>query len=259
MKTHKLAGENFQLEIPSNWRLEKIKSNKYQIDPKNTASFNIVTEDGRRLAELRTGGEEIWDLIPFPNMAENTLFDAETDSQGGWNHYAFISYEGKPNQAEMMLTAVDPKVAKGWGNNLEGLIYSGGSGAFIASIDNTSKLPGVPDTLKGAERFKAYAKTDEYVQLKKAMLSFKQITSAASSSGAPANEACVGAKYAYELGDSGLSCAEAKSFLSKILQQPIHTGAAEILGEGACLLAFDENPGHCNIDKTGGTFTYAAR
>lgn len=41
---HKFANENFQIELPSNWKIETIKPDQYQLVKDMTASFNIVSE-----------------------------------------------------------------------------------------------------------------------------------------------------------------------------------------------------------------------
>lgn len=260
IETHKFANDTFQIRMPSTWKLEKLKATAQQINKATTASFSIVSDDGRKIAEIRTDGEEVFDLIPFRYQAKNTLFDSEKDATDGVKNYAFISYQGQPNQAEMMVTALDPEYAKTWGNRIDGIVYQGGTGEFFATLDKNTDLPGIPDSLVGAERFKAYTKTDEYAHLKKAMLSFEQIkTVNAPSNQTHDNGSCLGAQYAYKLNDSGLSCEEAKSFLTKMLNQPVHTGAVEIVGVGVCLLAYPGSPGYCNIERTGGTFNFSER
>lgn len=259
LDTHKFANGNFQIEMPSQWNLEEIEPTAAQINDDTLASFNIVSEDHRILAELRTGGKEEFDFPVGPNQAKNTVYDSEIDPTGGMLNYAFISYEDKPNEADLQLTAIAPEQLKTWDAGLENIFYSGGTGVFASSIDDKTKLPGVPESLRGAKRFQAYVKTEEYKQLKNAMLSFKQLSSTAVAPTAEANGNCVGAQYTYDLGDSGLSCDEAKSFLTKMLAQPISAGSAEIMGVGACKLAFDDIDGFCDVTKTDGRFLIAKK
>ena len=259
LETYKIANGTFQIKMPSHWNLEELEPTAAQINDDTLASYNIVSEDQRVLAELRTGGKEEFDFPVGPNRAKNTVFDTEIDPTGGMLNYAFISYEGKPNQAAMQLTAIAPEEAKTWDAGLENIFYSGGTGLFAASLDEKTKLPDVPESLKGAKRFQAYAKTEEYKQLKSTMLSFKKISGPAPIPTSEASRTCVGAQYTYDLGDSGLSCDEAKSFLTKMLAQPISAGAAEIMGVGACKLALGDSDGFCDVTKTGGRFLIAEK
>lgn len=257
LETYKIANGHFQIKMPSQWNLEELEPTAAQINEETLASYNIVSEDQRVLAELRTGGKEEFDFPVGPNQAKNTVFDTEIDPTGGMLNYAFISYEGKPNEAAMQLTAIAPEEAKTWDAGLENIFYSGGTGVFAASLNEKTKLPDVPESLTGAKRFAAYAKTDEYKQLKNTMISFKQLPGTAPT--AEANGNCVGAQYTYDLADSGLSCDEAKTFLTKMLAQPISAGSAEIMGVGACKLAFDDIDGFCDVTQTGGRFLIAAK
>lgn len=251
---HKFANENFQIELPSNWKIETIKPDQYQLVKDMTASFNIVSENGRDLAEVRTGYPEVFDLTVRPTTEENTLIDSTPDPAHKMMNYAFISYNGSPNEAWMMLTAIEPEITPIWEAPLDGPVYTGGTGLFQGKLDNKAVLPSVDPALKGTKRFKAYTKTAEYKDLKKTMLSFKQLKAAPAEQEATGGN-CVGAQYTYDLGDSGMSCDEAKAFFSQILKQPISTGAAEIMGVGACMMPFDTDPGYCNIDASGGKFT----
>lgn len=260
LETHKIANGHFQVTMPSDWKLEKLTNVAAQTHQGSAASFKIMAADGRKLAELRTGGEEIWDIVPLVGMAKNPVFDTAGSGKFAGINYAFLSYEGQQDKAEMMLTALEPAAAKTWGDRLEGLIYTGGSGEFSAELTTKTKLPGVADSLKGADRFKAYAKTEEYSQLKKAMLSFKQLKDIAPAEPeAAAGGQCIGAQYTYELADSGLSCQEAKSFLTRMLKEPIHTGAVDRTGVGACLLPWPGEPGYCDVDSTGGRFNFSMK
>ncbi len=251
---HKFANENFQIELPTNWKIEKLKSDQYQSEQDMAASFNIVSENGRDLAEVRTGYPEVFDITVRPTTEENTLIDSTPDPDGKMVNYAFISYNGSPNEAWMMLTAIDPETAPMWEAPLDGPVYPGGTGVFQGKVDNKAVLPGVDSALKGTERFEAYTKTTEYKNLKKTMLSFKQLKATPGEQEVTGGN-CVGAQYTYDLGNSGMSCDEAKVFFSKTLKQPISTGGAEIMGVGACMLPFDAEPGYCNIDASGGKFT----
>lgn len=257
-KTHTLANGNFEIEMPSTWKLKEVEPISSQIDKETEASFMVLSQDGSELAELRTGGEQMFDFPVGPNQAKNTVFDSEIDPTGGMLNFSFISYQGHPNDAEIKLTAIEPEYQPTWDAGLENLYYSGGTGAFVAQLDSKSTLENVDPALQGAERFEAYAKTDQYKQLKRTMLSFKQLTGGTGNSESAEGQ-CVGAKYTYDLGDSGMTCDEAKSFLTQILEQPVHTGAAEIMGVGACLLEFEGAPGYCNIDESGGKFTYSEK
>lgn len=251
---HEFANENFQIDLPSNWKIEKLKSDQYQSAKDMAASFNIVSENGRDLAEVRTGYPEVFDITVRPTTEENTLIDSTPDPDGKMVNYAFISYNGSSNEAWMMLTAIDPETAPIWEAPLDGPVYTGGTGVFQGKIDNKAVLPGVDPALKGTKRFEAYTKTDEYKNLKKSMLSFKQLKAAPVEHETTGGN-CVGAQYTYELGNSGMSCDEAKAFFAEILNQPISTGAAEIMGVGVCMMPFDAEPGYCNIDASGGKFT----
>lgn len=260
LETHKIANGHFQITMPSDWKLEKLTNVAEQVHKDSTASFKVVAADGRQLAEIRTGGEQVWDIVPLVGMAKNLVFDVEGKDKFGSINFAFLSYEGSTDKAEMMVTALEPDLVKTWGDRLEGLLYTGGSGDFSIVLSSKTELPGVADSLKGAERFKAYAKTDEYSQLKKTMLSFKQLKDVVpAGSEAGVGGQCNGAKYTYELGDSGLTCDEAKTFLTRLLKEPIHTGAVEIMGVGACLLAMPDQPGYCNVESTGGTFEFSMK
>ena len=260
LETHRIANGHFQIKMPSDWKLEKLANVAAQVHKDSTASFKIVADDGRQLAELRTGGEQIWDIVPLIGMAKNSVFDTAGSGKFAGINYAFLSYEGQADKAEMMLTALEPDAVKTWGDRLEGLLYTGGSGEFSTVLSSKTKLPGVAESLKGADRFKAYAKTEEYSQLKKAMLSFKQLKDIAPAEPeAAAGGQCTGAKYTYELGDSGLTCDEAKTFLTRMLKEPIHTSAVELSGVGACLLPGPTQEGYCNVDSTGGTFEFSMK
>ncbi|OIH82836.1 hypothetical protein BLJ79_17975 [Arthrobacter sp. UCD-GKA] len=260
METHKIANGHFQVTMPSDWKLVKRANVAAQVHEDSTASFKIVAADDRELAELRTGGEDIWDIVPLADMARNTIFETAGSGKFAGINYAFLSYEGQPEKAEMMLTALEPAWAKTWGDRLEGLIYTGGSGEFSTELTSKTKLPGVANSLRGAERFKAYAKTEEYSQLKKVMLSFKQLKDIAPAKPeASASGQCIGAQYTYELADSGLSCQEAKTFLTRMLKEPIHTGAVDRTGVGACMLAWPDEPGYCDVDSTGGRFKFSLK
>lgn len=246
--------------MPSDWKLEELANVAEQVHQESTASFMIIAADGREMAELRTGAQEIMDINPSMGQAENTVFDTTGDAKFGNLNYAFLSYDGQADNADMMLTALKPEWVKTWGVRLEGLLYTGGSGEFVASLSSKSKLPGVPDSLKGAQRFKAYAKTEEYSQLKQAMLSFKQLKNVVPvGSEAVADDACVGATYTYELANSGLSCAEAKAFLTQLLKQPVHTSAVELTGVGACLLPGPTQAGYCDVNRTDGRFEFSIK
>lgn len=266
LKINKIANGHFQVTMPSDWKLEKLADVAAQVHQDSTASFKIMAGDDRQLAELRTGGEEIWDGAPLEGMAKNSVFETVGEDKFGSINFAFLSYQGQSDKAEMMLTALEPAATKTWGDRLEGLIYKGGSGDFSTVLTSKTKLPGVASELNGADRFKAYTKTEEYSQLKKAMLSFKQLKDVVPAEPEPEPESeaaaggqCIGAKYTYELGDSGLSCQEAKTFLTRMLKEPFHTGAVERIGVGGCLLAWPGEPGYCNVDSTGGRFDFSMK
>lgn len=273
LEKHKIANGYFQITLPSDWNLEKLSNVAAQVHQDSAASFKITAVDGRQLAELRTGGEEIWDIAGLEGMATNKVFQTVGEEKLGSINFAFLSYEGQPDKAEIMLTALEPTAVKTWGDRLEGLIYEGGSGEFSTVLTTKTTLPGVAPALDGADRFKTYAKTKEYSQLKKAMLSFKQLkdvvpaeAEAEAEAGpelesevAAAGDQCIGAKYTYDLGDSGLSCQEAKTFLTRLLEEPIQTGAVERRGVGACLLAWEGAPGYCHVGSTGGRFNFSVK
>lgn len=64
-------------------------------------------------------------------------------------NYAFLSYEGPADKAEMMLTALEPDAVKTWGARLEGLLYTGSFGEFSAALNSMTRLPGVADFAQG--------------------------------------------------------------------------------------------------------------
>lgn len=260
LKTHQIANGHFQITMPSAWRLEELTDIAAQVHQGSTASFRIMAADGRQLAEIRTGGAAVFDTNPMNNMAENSVLDVQGEGKFGGINFAFLSYEGQSDNAEMMLTALQPANIKNWGGRLPGLIYTGGSGEFSTVLTSETKLPGVADSLKGVERFEMYAKTDEYSQLKNAMLSFEQLKDIA-----PAEEAgvlggqCIGARFSYELGDSGLSCQEVKTFLTVMLEEPIHAGVVGRKGVGTCTVAWESEQGYCDVASTGGRFNFSAK
>jgi len=248
---YKFANDNFQIDLPSNWKIEKLKADEYQTVSEMTSAFRIVSENDRDLAEVRTGYPEVMDITVRPSTQKNTVFDTDSSPAGNLVNYAFVSYNGSPNEAWMTLTSIGPSEAANWEPPLDGPVFTGGMGVFEAGIDEKTKLPDVDPSLKGASRFKAYVKTEEYKHLKRSMLSFK-VLKGSSVVGESASGACVGAQYTYELADSGLSCTEAKAFFSEILEQPISTGAAELPGRGACMIPSDKAPGECIFDGTDG-------
>lgn len=255
---YKFANDNFQIDLPSNWKIKKIKAEQYQSVADMTESFNIVSENGRNLAEVRTGYPAVFDITVRPTSEENTLIDSTPDPAGKMVNYAFISYKGSPNEAWLTLTAIDPETASNWQPPLDGPVFEGGTGLFQSQIDEKTNLPGVDQKLKGIDRFKAYSKTEEYKNLKKTMLSFKQLK-AAQAEQQSNDGSCIGAQYTYDLGDSGMSCDEAKAFFAQILKQPISTGAAELPGVGACMMPYDTEPGFCNINASDGQFTVSEK
>lgn len=257
LETHQIANGYFQIVMPSNWSLEELTNVAGQVHQDSTASFKIMAADGRQLAEIRTGGAAIFDTNPMNNMAQNAVFDVEGEEKFGSINFAFLSYQGQPDNAEMMLTALPPSAAKTWGTRLASLIYTGGSGDFSTLLTSETQLPGVDDSLKGAERFQAYATTDEYSQLKNVMLSFQQLKDVApAEEDAVAGSQCIGARFSYELGDSALSCQEAKTFLTLMLEEPVHAGAMGRHGVGMCTVAWASEPGYCDVESTGGRFSF---
>ena len=260
LETHQIANGHFQITMPSPWRLEELTNIPAQVHQDSTASFKIMAADARQLAEIRTGGVSIFDINPMNNTAKNTVFDVEGEDTFGDINFAFLSYEGQSEEAEMMLTALQPASAKNWGTRLPGLIYTGGSGNINTVLTSQTKLPGVADSLKGVQRFQAYATTDEYSQLKKAMLSFQQLKDITpAEEEAPAGGQCIGARFSYELGDSELSCQEAKTFLTLMLEEPIHAGTVGRKGVGTCTVAWESEPGYCDVDSTGGRFNFSVK
>lgn len=260
LETHEIANGHFQLTVPSDWRLEKLNNIAAQIHQDSAASFKIVAADGRQLAEIRTGGAAVSEINPMRSTAANSVFDVEGEDKFGGINFVFLSYDGHPENAELMLTALQPASAKNWEVRLPGLIYKGGSGDISTVLTKETKLPGVIDSLKGVERFEAYAKTDEYSQLKKAMLSFQQLKDIAPTEEASvAGGQCIGSRFSYELGDSALSCQEAKTFLTLMLEEPIHAGVVGLKGVGTCAVAFANEPGYCEVDSTGGRFNFSAK
>ena len=259
-ETQEIANGHFQIMMPSAWRLEELSHIAAQVHEGSTASFNIMAADGRQLATIRTGGVAVYDTNPMNNMAENSVFDVAGEDKFGGINFAFLSYEGQPDNAEMMITAMQPASAKSWGGRLAGLIYKGGSGDISTALTSETKLPGVADSLKGVERFEAYAKTEEYSQLKKVMLSFQQLKDIAlAGETGVADGECIGARFSYELGDSGLSCQEAKTFLAVMLEEPIHAGVVGRKGVGTCTVAWESEPGYCDVDSTGGRFKFSTK
>jgi len=146
---------------------------------------------------------------------------------------------------------------------------------FYRDIKASDQLPGVDPKLKGIERAKAYAQTEEYSQLKSIMLSLKKSKassslSAGSSSASPSakvaegNEAdaCIGAEYTYDLA-SGVSCEDAKSTWATLLRHRPSTGGVENLEIGTCSLGEYEmkdgkivaESGECRL-HSGGEFSF---
>ena len=250
-----LANENFELSMPSNWDLKKTKPNEYQVEKGSLASFNVVSDDGKKLAELRTGYPGTMDFPVNINKVANKVFDSESDPDG-LLHYTFLSYEGSPDEASISITSLDASKASTYEYVLPEFVYTGGTGRFDATLDAKTKLPTVDASLKGAARFSAYAKTDEYKQLKKLMMSFKTLNPAtdfANRESARAAGPCIGAKYTYDLSESGMTCEEAKLFFTKMLEQPISAGAIELPGFGLCKLPFADETGWCDVGATEGT------
>lgn len=260
LETHTIANGYFQIQMPSNWHLEMLDNVAGQVHGDSTASFKILAADGRQLAELRTGGEQIWGVNPMPGRANNTVFDTAGDGTFGSLNYAFLSYDGQPDTAEVVLTSLGTEATKTWDIRLPGLIYTGGSGNLSTALTNATMLPGVSESLRGAERFKAYARTNEYSDLKNTFLSFKQLKDVVKAlpEAAPDGK-CIGLQYSYDLGESGLTCDEAKNFLTQLLQEPIHAGTAGIDGVGYCTLPVPEKAGYCHVESTNASFDFSVK
>lgn len=129
----------------------------------------------------------------------------------------------------------------------------------VTAASSTPSDSGTPESAS-ASPTKRYSKTEEYSQLKMAMLSFKQLKDIAPAGPeAAVGGQCTGATYTYELGNSGLTCDEAKTFLTSLLKEPIQTSAVEVSGVGACLLPGPTQAGYCNFDSTGGTFEFSMK
>lgn len=103
------------------------------------------------------------------------------------------------------------------------------------------------------------AKTTEYRQFKAMMISLERTTQAAS--GTPQADAGAGGPRAgalcsFDLADSGMSCAQAASFVQKLSGTRPGAGGVEIMGHGACEMPYPGLCGRCIMEDTGVTFRY---
>ncbi len=259
---HKVGKGHFELEMPADWSL--VETGEYfegQVHEDLKSTYSIRNAKGSEMAVLSTGIEYYAHGEPPMTQVHNEIIDFSDKAVNGQS-YVFATSKGS--------TGTSISLAMGKKNQLEVAdalpwVFSPSqsrSATFYRVIEDDEQLTGVDPSLTGAARARAYAKTEEYRQLKSIMLSLKEIKKfTAPPLGEASTEAasCVGAQYTYELGNSQLSCDEAKAFLQRLLQERPSTGGVEIIGFGACMLAVEGEPGFCLVDSTGGRFEFSVK
>lgn len=253
---------HFELELPADWGL--VETGEYfegQVHEDLKSSYSIRNAKGAQMAVLSTGIEYYAHGEPPMTQVHNEIVDFSDKAVNGQS-YVFATSKGS--------TGTSISLAMGKKNQLEVAdalpwVFSpsdSSSATFYRVIEDDEQLTGVDPSLTEIARAKAYAKTPEYRQLKSVMLSMREIkkfTAPPLGEASTAPASCVGAKYSYDLGNSQLSCDEAKAFLQRLLQERPSTGGVEIIGVGACMLAWEDAPGFCLVESTGGRFDFSVR
>lgn len=257
LTTHSIAKGHFELTMPADWRMKEIKLEPWQEDRSAATSLRIQNAKGKDMAVFMSGGPGPSGLSLMDDGEKYTQLDKAKPALKTQNFYSFEALGAKGEKASINLSAFDLGQATTL-SHLESLVsYDDGHGYFGREIAKDEKLDGVPASAKGMERLQAYAKSAEYGQIKAMMLSLKQTKSTGTGSAqAEGAGTCIGAVYTYDLAGSGLSCAEAKSFVQKLSDSRPSAGAVEILGHGACELPYPGNPGKCVVEGSGATFSY---
>lgn len=259
LKTHSIAKGHFKLTTPADWTLKEEKLEQWQEDAGSATSLRIQNGRGKDMAVLMTGGAGTTSLTLVNEGSRYTQLDRATPNIDRTGFYSFDALGTTGDTASINLNFIDLAGPTNL-SHLESLFtYDGNYGYFGREISKNEQLDGVPASAKGMERLRSYAKTTEYGQIKAMMLSLERTEKAASGTPQAQAEAggpCVGAVYSYDLADSGMSCAEAKSFVQKLADSRPSAGSVEIMGHGACELPYPGHAGRCFVEDTGATFNY---
>ncbi|GGL84527.1 hypothetical protein [Glutamicibacter protophormiae] len=253
---------HFELELPADWSLKETGDYaEGQIYEDIKSSYSIRNAKGAQMAVLGTGIEFYWHGEPPMTQVHNEIVDFSDKAINGQS-YVFATSEDSTGTSISLSMASKEQLAEAdalpWVFNPT----QSSAATFYRVIEDDEQLAGVDPSLTEIARAKAYAKTPEYRQLKSVMLSMREIkkfTAPPLGEASTAPASCVGAKYSYDLGNSQLSCDEAKAFLQRLLQERPSTGGVEIMGVGACMLAWEDAPGFCLVESTGGRFDFSVR
>lgn len=174
-ETVQIANGHFSVKLPKGWQMKEITNEYYQYNPEAAASIEFTNPDGQIMATLRTGADP-WaeEAIP-PPAKDNVLIDGGTLNEEKGAHLTFVADAASPDSAVIELTELSPDQQAGYPAVAVPFNYQGGSATFERKIGPKDELTDVDTGLKGAERMRAYAKTEEYAQLKSLMMSFEQL------------------------------------------------------------------------------------
>lgn len=245
LKTHQVAGGTLSFAAPATWSLKRLDLLEGQLPRPTAENLLVLDANGKTMAEFRTSFEPVLDdgfdpaapVFPYQvieqhqSSVKHSLPEDYKD-----NRFAFEALGSGAEIQGLLAIGLEPYAAA---EELQGLYTSavnGEDGLFFAHrIEPKAVLPGVDKSLSGVEKFKAYQQSDEYNALKSMMLSLKQTGKTAATKQAATNEPCLGASYAYDLMDSGLSCSEAKSFVQKLHDEGGRgAGGFDLRGFGGC-------------------------
>ncbi|MFL4479180.1 hypothetical protein ACIPUB_13010 [Paeniglutamicibacter sp. ORCA_105] len=259
LKTHSIAKGHFELTAPADWTLTEQKLEPWQEDTGSATSLRIQNGRGEDMAAIMTSGLGQTSLT-FVNKGQRyTQLDRATPNIEPSSFYSFDALGTTGDTASINLNCIDLAGPTNL-SHLDSLFtYDGNYGNFRRNISKNEQLDGVPASVKGMERLRAHAKTTEYGQIKAMMISLERTEKAASGTpraDADADRPCVGALYTYNLADSGMSCAEAESFVKKLADARPSAGSVEIRGHGSCELPYPGHAGRCIVGETGATFNY---
>lgn len=172
---HKVGKGHFELEMPADWSL--VETGEYfegQVHEDLKSTYSIRNAKGSEMAVLSTGIEYYAHGEPPMTQVHNEIIDFSDKAVNGQS-YVFATSKGS--------TGTSISLAMGKKNQLEAAdalpwVFSpsqSSSATFYRVIEDDQQLTGVDPSLTGAARARAYAKTEEYKQLKSVMLSLKEI------------------------------------------------------------------------------------
>ena len=260
LKTHTLANGHFELITPANWTFKKLELDRRQVHLDVAEKHEIKNPAGQTMATLWFGGDEILDVNPPQGELPYTQLERVKVPLGTSNLFVFDALGTEGQEAAISIQGFDYSAEKSL-SGIESIVhYENGAGGFYRTIAKGDVLTGVDPSLTGMDRLKSYAYTEEYAQIKAMMLSLKQTRVSNSVASMPKSEGgCVGATYSYSLEGSGLSCAEAKSFVQQSVGKTAEYGRIMIPGLGSCTPPADGEEGWCEVTKTESFFFYQDR